>query len=537
MIIPAVKKQEIGEGKCYIQGLFCFGERKITNFGVEYLKFFFNGEIAFSERKEEANVFFVLNNALNNGAYSLHIEESIQIEYFDAEGARNALATLLQLIRPNGSNGYVLQRQTIEDYTDCKYRSLMIDLARGLPPIDVLKEDLRIASLAKCNSVHFHLMDSAGLCYRSDVIKIREKISGTELYSKEEIKEIAEYCDKLGLKIVPEIEVPAHASGLVSCYPELKCQTNVKEQSNWVVCAGKEETFELFEKLIAEICQLFPSEYIHIGGDELYFDDLTEVNNRCHWEDCVACRKRMAEEGIEGKTGLYYYVVNRIHEIVKGFGRKVILWNDQIDISKPVPLSRDCIVQFWMVTDETRGPREGCSYRKFLEEGFKVICSPFEYCYIDLEDYANPEKIASFNYVHYDNSAEYKDQVIGCETCAWEYGNPNYTHYKYSLKSASVLLLAKMWDTRNVVYDREYRCALSKLLLGYLMPDDYDLFEIFGSIMPPRLNDRSTYFPVKRVWIDKITFQKNKRVLSELAYTYSPLYLAEILKIDELNLL
>lgn len=114
----------------------------------------------------------------------------------------------------------------------------MIDLARGLPPISRLEENLKRLALAKCNNVHFHLMDEMGICFELDVYKGTENIRGTKPYTKEEMRDIAEFCHTLGIKVLPEIEIPAPAGFLLNIRPELKCKTDIENQSVWTVCAG-----------------------------------------------------------------------------------------------------------------------------------------------------------------------------------------------------------------------------------------------------------------------------------------------------------
>ena len=252
---------------------------------------------------------------------------------------------------------------------------------------------------------------------------------------------------------------------------------------------------------------------MHIGGDEHYFADVPSLNRKRYWADCEVCRKKMQEENLRDETELFYYLIRRIHAILKKFGKRLMLWNDALDVSKPVDIPKDCVVQFWRIANEHRGPRAGCTYRKLLQQGFEVICSPFEYCYVNKDDYATPEKTASFSYRQYGDGVGYKKQVIGCEVCAWEYGNPKYTHYTYSFLPSTVLLLAKMWDDKNVVYDKAYRLDLTKLILGRDIPNDYDLFELFGSIMPPRINGQVSYARLDNQLIDKATLQKHERQL------------------------
>lgn len=240
---------------------------------------------------------------------------------------------------------------------------------------------------------------------------------------------------------------------------------------------------------------------------------------------CTICRARMKKENLANERELFYYGVKRLNGIVKKAGRKTIVWNDELDVSKPVDIPKDVTVQFWRVANEHRGPRKNCSYQKLLEQGFEVVCSPFEYCYIDLEEYANPEKTASFDYKAYGDSESYANNVVGCEVCAWEYGNPEYSHYVYSFTPSAVLLLAKLWDRKDTAFNKAYRKALSKLILGGQVPTEYDLFELFGSIMPPRINGQTAYATIENELMDRETLEKHQRILSRISYTYSPFYL------------
>ena len=511
-MIPAVKKIRLQNGESVFTKWCIYGEEKTASFAEKYLRYFLDTEITLA-KKGQANIFLVYIPSLRQGEYRLRIGKTVSAEYADLEGVRNAMATLLQLANPTQEGGYTLRRQKIEDYTECLYRSVMIDLARGLPDFQRLKEDIRILSLAKCNKLHLHLADELGLCYSSAVYPNAENIRGTKLYSKEILKELVEYCETLGIEVIPEIEIPAHATQLLQNATSLRCKKEEGNQSFWTVCAGSEETYRFYEALLGEICEIFPSQYVHIGGDEHYFADVPSLNRKRYWADCEVCRKKMQEENLRDETELFYYLIRRIHSILKKLGKRLMLWNDALDVSKPVDIPKDCVVQFWRIANEHRGPRKGCTYRKLLQQGFEVICSPFEYCYVNKDDYATPEKTASFSYRQYGGSDGYEKQIIGGEACAWEYGNPKYTHYPYSFLPSTILLLAKMWDDKNAVYDKAYRLDLTKLILGRDIPNDYDLFELYGSIMPPRINGQVSYARLDNQLMDRETLQKHKRQL------------------------
>ena len=528
-MIPCPKSVERKSGNLILSKLTLFGESKVCNFAKTYLNQFLQQEVEIL-MQNNANIVFIYAENLKQGGYHLIVDDKCVISYSDFEGVRNALSTLIQIAK-SVDGALSIPCQVINDYPDANFRSVMIDLARGLPDINRLKQDLKMLSLAKCNKIHLHLMDSDGLCYQSNVITINSSIRGTNRYTKEEMRDIADYCSLLGLEIIPEIEFPAHASLVTKNYPQLLCQTNLPNQSGWTVCIGNENVYTVFENLVNEVCGLIPSTYFHIGGDEHKFPDLPKFNLYCHWNSCKVCRKKMQKEGLLNETELFYYSVRRMNEIVKKQGRKLILWNDELDVSKPINIPKDCIVQFWRVANKNRGPREGCSYSKFLQQGFNVICSPFEYCYIDLEEYANPEKTASFNYKKYDESQNLTGNVLGVETCAWEYGNPEYSHYLYSFIPSAVLLLCKAWDRNDVIYNKTYRLFLTKLIFGVETPIDYDVFELFGSIMPPRINAKPSYVSLQNELIDEKVLQRHQSVLTNMRFTYNERYKKQILNL------
>jgi hypothetical protein len=222
-----------------------------------------------------------------------------------------------------------------------------------------------------------------------------------------------------------------------------------------------------------------------------------------------------------------------LNDIAKKSGRKLILWNDQLDVSKDVELPKDCIVQFWRIAAPKRGPREGCTFAKLLEKGYKVICSPFEFAYIDEEPYANPEKIATYDYKTYANDGSNADVICGAEVCAWEYGNPKFDFYPRSFAPSAILLLAKMWDKNNLVYDKAFRAQFNKLILGHYIPQDYDMSELFGDLMPPRKPGQISYASLENGKITLDILEKHKKVLSNITSTYSPIYLKALLSLVE----
>lgn len=281
--------------------------------------------------------------------------------------------------------------------------------------------------------------------------------------------------------------------------------------------------YNFYAELIDEVCSLFQCEYIHIGGDELYFNDLPQYNYLCHWDECKICKKKMKENNLHDIQELYYYLINRMNQIAAARNKKIIVYNDELDSSKDILIDKNITVQFWRVANKNRGPRKGCSMSKLTEQGFKVINSVFQVCYIDLEEYANPEKISCFSYKEYPY-AKIKENVVGSEICAWDYGNPKNTHYYLSFSCSAALLLEKLWNMENVCYDEDYRRSLTKFIFGCNTPKHYDVTKLFGSVIPPRSNENIKYATLENQLIGEEELLYHKKVFSEMNDTYSMIY-------------
>ena len=523
MIIPRAKKIKYSKIKYQLGFNFSYSvNEQFGDFAIKWMKNFYSDLIM---QKEEYGLFhFILSNGYNQGAYSIKSEHNISIFYSDKEGARNAAASIIQLMSFKEGKGYEFPYVQINDSPDCNFRSVMIDLARGIPNLSRLKEDLLRLSLLKCNFVHFHLMDGGGVCYKTEVFPQKLGIGGQRLLSKAELHDLVAFCEDLGLNVIPEIEIPAHADALLYYVPELACKTKLNSPSKWCVCAGNEMTYELFDKLIQEISEIFPGKYLHIGGDELYFDDIPEMNRHCHWLECERCKALMEKERLNSIQEIYYYVINRIYNIVKKYNKQMIVWNDQIDVSKAVPISKDIIVQYWRIANKNRGPRKGCSYQKILRNGFQVINSVLTHCYIDDDLYANPEKISAFSYLNIPKTEKkYKNSLIGCEACAWNYGLHD-SHYLLSFFFSTGLLLDKMWNVSDVVYNQKFKIAITKVLFGAHTPKGYDVCEVFGSIIPPRIDGQCTYAEIKNDLMDIETLNRHRKIWIAINNTYSTIY-------------
>lgn len=283
-----------------------------------------------------------------------------------------ARQTLNQLIRPDGTVPYV----KIVDYPRFAWRGFHVDPCRHFLSVEEVKKEIDILSQYKINTMHWHLTDDQG--WRIEIKKYPrltevgawrgEFEGGTHggYYTQEQIREVVAYAAERFITIVPEIEMPGHAMAAIRSYPELSCtMETVGNFANWgtsdlVYCPGKETMFTFMDAVIAEVAALFPSEYIHIGGDEC---------PKTRWAKCPDCQARIQSEGLvadeqfSAEEKLQSYAVRRAEKILAKYGRKLIGWDEILEGG----LSPNATVMSW------RGEKGGIAAAL---EGHDVIMTP-----------------------------------------------------------------------------------------------------------------------------------------------------------------
>lgn len=492
MILPHPKKAELQQESVLIPfetTLFVNGFRKKA---ARLTELFFPGMKAVAINSD-AFIHSVVENTGSDDAYRLEITpHRITITHSSYLGLRNGLATLSVLASAE-EGGYRIPCGTVEDKPDANWRGIMLDLARGVRPFDQLQEDLILIAKSKMNVLHLHLDDSKGICYQSEALP--ECCWLPNAYTKAQMKEIVELADVLGLMIVPEHDVPAHAKKVVGMMPHLGCDIGEGDRTPWTVCAGTEEVYELIEGVIDEMCEMFPSPYFHIGSDELTFEKNPELRQLCHWNECKKCRKKMEEENLSDRQDLYYYFILRVYEMVKKHRRTMMMWSDQIDCNRPCPLPRDILMHFWRVAGPGRGPTENCSMNNQLKMGFCAVNSLSKDTYIDIERFLQPEKIKDWLwYTSPETDPEYKNQILGGECCAWEYGNAlRYLHYNRTFAPSVFIMADRLWNEGEMNFDEEYSVLLTRAVLGATTPKGLDFFRCIGAFIPPRNDELAHY--------------------------------------------
>ena len=494
-ILPRVKEQYMSD-KYFTLGkkVTYYLDKNMADVGISSLEIFLPELELTRVDTSNADIYFKYDASVSDKEeyYELHVgEKGIQIVYKDYLGARNASSTIA-LLAEKDKDSYKVPVCTIKDYPDSMYRSGLLESSgRAWKDIDEIKEDLVRMALAKMNYMNFHFFDYMGSSIRYDSYPMIKGFGkDNRQYTKDEIRDLVAFAKKLGIEIVPGIEMPAHAQAILEAMPGLRCNGDIP--NIWVLCAGNEMTYTVLDNIIKETAELFPGKYIHIGADELDFGDDTSWQPA--WMGCSRCASLRQKEDLDSERDIFYYMIERIYASVKSHGKQMIMFNDQIDISVPVDLPRDIIIHFWRIAIPGRGPVEGCSLERFLEEGFTVINSYYPETYVDFEYYAKEETIRLWTPLSSPEfDKKYASQIMGGEFCAWE-GQP---HLRYTLPSSITMYADRLWNHTVCDYDNDYGKMMTRLILGINTPKNFNVFKYLGSVLPPRDD-------VNKAYLDKI---------------------------------
>lgn len=336
--------------------------------------------IAATNDADKANLHFIKDCSLPREGYILKItEERIAITASDKNGAIYALQTLRQLEEENNNGRY--RCAVIIDSPRAAWRGFMLDSGRQYQSIATIKKYIDMASMLKMNIFHWHLTE--GLGWRIEIKRYPNLTShgayvgkGEEqqgYYTQEEIRDIVAYAGERGITIVPEIDMPGHSEAALSSYPELGCFGTAVEipQQGYtrnIFCAGKDSTIIFLKNVLDEVCTLFRSEYIHIGGDEAPKEN---------WAKCPDCQKRITEIGLKSNEELQSWFSSQMAEHLKAKGRKAIFWEDVI-YTDSCPLPDNAIIQWWNYRSHGNE-----ALNKAIKKGIPVICSSNYYTYLN----------------------------------------------------------------------------------------------------------------------------------------------------------
>lgn len=455
---------------------------------------------------KKANIFLALDNQIENGeGYRLEVTpDQIRILGKNAKGVFYGMQSLLQLIdipeEGSSAAGITVPAVSIKDRPRFMYRGMHLDVSRHFFDVDFVKKYIDMIAMHKMNTFHWHLTDDQAWrieikkypeltkvgAYRNGTItghypgedNDNERYGG--FYTQDDIRDVLAYAHKRHVEVIPEIELPGHAQAAIASYPYLSCfpeeptqvpnnlmsTASVAQQQNgspkivqesWgvyddVYCAGKEETFAFLEGVMDEVAALFPSKYIHVGGDEC---------PKKNWERCPNCQKRIKEEGLGDEHGLQSYFVTRMEKYLNTKGKRIIGWDEILEGG----LAPNATVMSW------RGVEGGIEAAK---QGHNVIMTPNSDCYFDYyqsKDTENEplsiggflpvEKVYGYEPIPKELSVGEQHYILGAQGNIWSEYIKTEEHMEYMALPRATALSEVVWSQKD---DKDFDDFRSRLL-------------------------------------------------------------------------
>lgn len=355
--------------------------------------------------------------------------KQVLVEAGDGAGAFYAAQTLAQIAK-----GGSIPAVTIQDQPRFGWRGMHLDVSRHFFPTSDVKKLLDVMAKLKLNVFHWHLVDDGG--WRLQIRKYPKltsvgawrqgekwgvssmRIPGPYggFYTQQQVREIVAYAAKRHITVVPEIEMPGHTYPSVFAYPNLRCNTSdalytkqVESPGANVYCAGKEEVFRFLDDVLTEVCELFPSKTIHIGGDEV---------TKTLWDACPDCQRRIQAEGLKDTAELQSYFIKRINTMLRAKGRNLLGWDEIMEGG----LAPGATVMAW------HSLREGAAAAKL---GHDVVMTPIDPCYFGYGYEPNLERAFRWDPMPAGLSSDQAKHVLGVESCVWTEWLPTRAHVEY----------------------------------------------------------------------------------------------------------
>ncbi len=431
----------------------------------------------FKEKSNYVAFELLADSSFKKEGYKLLVDkDKILVQAGDFAGLFYGLQTIFQLFPSEffAQNKLKLPVEIpsvhIKDYPRFQYRGMHLDVSRHFFPKEFIKKYIDLIAFHKMNTFHWHLVDDQGWrieikkypkltetgAWRVDrnnvswrerePAKLGEKATYGGFYTQDDIREIVQYAKDRNITVIPEIEMPAHVLSAIASYPELSCTSDSISVPtggiypvNALYCAGKESTFEFLENVLSEVMELFPSKYIHIGGDEA---------NKEPWEKCSYCQKRIKTEGLKNTEELQSYFIRRIEKFLNSKGRELIGWDEILEGG----LAPEATVMSW------RGISGGIAAAK---QGHDAIMTPGGYCYFDhyqgdpkvepeaIGGYTTLKKTYSYEPIPDELNAQEAKHILGAQANLWTEFILTPEHAEYMAVPRMAALAEVVWSPKE----------------------------------------------------------------------------------------
>ena len=462
---------------------------------------------------------FVLDKSIKNPeAYILDVNtEEITIKASSPKGVFYAVQSLIQLLPPEfikdgfKSEGINIQTLKIEDNPEFSYRGMHLDVSRHMYPVEFIKKYIDALAMLKMNTFHWHLTDDQGwrieikkypklqevAAYRKETLighysNQPHQFDGKKYggyYTQEEVKDIVAYAQKRFITVIPEIEMPGHSQAAIAAYPELGCSgEQVEVATKWGVFEDiycpKEETFKFLENVLDEVVALFPSEYIHIGGDEA---------PKTQWKNSSESQALIKSEGLKDEHELQNYFITRMEKYLNSKGKQIIGWDEILEGG----LAPNATVMSWRGTN---GAVEAA------KSGHNVVMTPTSHCYFDyyqsdnddeptaIGGYLPLEKVYGFNPIPEELNSEETKYILGAQGNIWTEYMPTSEQAEYMAFPRILAMSEVVWTNAE---NKNYEDFVSRVENFHKRLDVLDinyanhLFEINGEMIS--VNSKSFY--------------------------------------------
>lgn len=428
---------------------------------------------------EKSDIEIVVNDTANpeigDEGYVLEVRsDGIRLSANTEQGVFYAYQTLVQMLPPDitqtNYSSITLPECTMLDYPRFAWRGAHLDVCRHFFPAKFVKKYIDVMANYKLNKLHFHLTDDHGWRLPSDRYPKLNTIGSWRVdrddqpwgqatppqpderatyggfYTREEIADLVDYAAARGIEIIPEIEIPGHCCAILAAYPKLSCDGGPYEVQigpYWppkaILCAGNDSTLVFLKAVFDEVVEMFPSQYIHIGGDEAVKD---------MWKGCLFCQRRIRAEHLKDEEQLQGWLMRQMEDYLKEKGKTVIGWDEVMEGG----MSKDAVIMSW------RGLQPGMDAAR---DGHRVIMCPTEYCYLDYYQ-ADPRyqpasigglitlaKAYEFDPVPIGTNSYVAANVLGGQCNLWtEYINTP-THAEYMLLPRMLAISECLWTPQD----------------------------------------------------------------------------------------
>lgn len=474
---------------------------KTASYLNDYLERFYQMKLKVVKNSDSKNAIRLNYERLDSpheGAYSMTVDsKGAYIAGDNENGVFYGVQSLIQLL-PLSPSAVNIPYCTINDYPRFAYRGMHLDASRHFFPVSFVLNYIDYLALHKLNIFHWHLTDDQGWRieikqyplltstggYRNGTIIGKSPGTGNDgiryggYYTQEEIKQVVKYAADRYITVIPEIEMPGHSSAAIAAYPELSCfpgeSTKPRNQTAWsgdttgkqvqqawgvfpdVYCAGKENTFRFLQNVLDEVIPLFPSKYIHVGGDECPKDN---------WKRCPFCQQRMKDNNLKDEHELQSYFIQRMEKYLNSKGKTLIGWDEILEGG----LAPNAVVMSW------RGEDGGIAAAK---EKHKVIMTPQKPVYFDhtqnkAEDsltiggYNPIENVYAYEPVPKQMNAADAKYVMGAQANVWTEYMDNPRKVEYMIFPRMSALSEVLWSPKTKRNWKDFQQRLQVQLKRY----------------------------------------------------------------------